>query len=147
KEKIMTWTIEKKILVPFDFSEPSHAAMDKAIEIASHPSLVHVLHVLPPFVPLAPEGIPIEWSDDRLRMEQAEKHLKKELDDPRYEGVVCEVLIGDPGTECADRAEVLDAGLIVLPSHGKSGLTRLLLGSVTERIVRLAKRPVLVLKI
>jgi nucleotide-binding universal stress UspA family protein len=143
----MTWTIEKTILVPFDFSEPSHAAIDKALEIAAQSSQVHVLHVLPPFVPLAPEGIPIEWSDDRLRIEQAQKHLEKELEDRRYQGVVCEVLIGDPGTECADRAERLNADLIVVPSHGKSGLTRFLLGSVTERIVRLSKRPVLVLKI
>jgi len=37
--------------------------------------------------------------------------------------------------------------LIVLPSHGRSGVTRLLLGSVAERILRLSKRPVLVLKI
>ena len=41
---------------------------------------------------------------------------------------------------------VIDAGAVVMPSHGRSGLGRLLLGSVAERVLRLAKCPVLVLK-
>jgi len=143
----MAWSIEKTILVPFDFSDPSHAANDKAMEIATDNTKIHVLHVLPPFVPLAPEGIPIEWSDDSKRLEYATIQLEKEFSEKRYEGVAREVLIGDPGTTCADRAESLGAELIVIPSHGRSGLTRLLLGSVAERIVRLAKCPVLILKI
>ena len=73
--------------------------------------------------------------------------IKKAILVPHYAGVVREVLVGDPGTVCADRAESLKADLIVLPSHGRSGISRLLLGSVTERIVRLATRPVLVLKL
>jgi nucleotide-binding universal stress UspA family protein len=48
---------------------------------------------------------------------------------------------------CVDRAEAIDAELIIVPSHGRSGFSRLLLGSVAERIVRLAKCPVLILKI
>ena len=61
--------------------------------------------------------------------------------------MIREVLVGDPGTVCADRAASLKAELIVIPSHGRSGVSRLLLGSVTERIVRLAPCPVLVLKL
>ncbi len=143
----MSWTIKKAILVPYDFSQHSHTAVDKAIELADSRSLIHVLHVLPTFVPLAPAGFPIEAADDQARIEYAEKLLAGEFQDPHYAGVVREVLVGDPGTVCADRAESLKADLIVLPSHGRSGISRLLLGSVTERIVRLATRPVLVLKL
>lgn len=141
----MSWTIKKPILVPYDFSEHSHAAVDKALELTGDRTLVHVLHVLPP--PLLPETFPPEAVDDEARIHHAEKLMAGEFQDSSYSGVVREVLVGDPGTVCADRAESLQADLIVLPSHGRSGISRLLLGSVTERIVRLATRPVLVLKI
>lgn len=143
----MAWTIKKPILVPFDFSKHSHAAVDKAIEMTDDKTLIHVLHVLPTFIALAPGGFPIEAVDDQVRIDYARKLLEGEFQDACYAGVVREVLVGDPGTVCAERAETVDAELIVLPSHGRSGLSRLLLGSVTERIVRLASRPVLVLKL
>lgn len=143
----MAWQINGKILVPFDFSTHSHVAIDKAIEIAGSASKVHVLHVLAPFVPLAPEGVPIEWVDENKRMQHAVEMLKKELSEKRYDGVSQEILVGDAGTVVVDRAESLPADLIVVPSHGRSGLTRVLLGSVAERILRLAKCPVLVLKL
>ncbi|MCU0711742.1 MAG: universal stress protein [Pirellula sp.] len=143
----MAWQIKGKILVPFDFSAHSHVAIDKAIEIAGNASGVHVLHVLAPFVPLAPEGVPVEWVDETIRMQHAVEMLRKELSEKRYDGVSHEILVGDAGTVVVDRAESLPAELIVVPSHGRSGLTRLLLGSVAERILRLAKCPVLVLKL
>jgi nucleotide-binding universal stress UspA family protein len=143
----MAWTIRKPILVPFDFSDHSHLAVDKAIELAESPSQVHILHVLPTFVPLAPEGLPVESIDEPLRLQVAEAALQREFSDHRYLGVHLDIRVGDPGTTCADQSETLDADLIVVPSHGRSGISRLLLGSVAERILRLAKCPVLVLKI
>jgi len=141
----MSWTVRKVILVPYDFSEHSHAAVDKALELVDNKSLIHVLHVLPN--PLLPESFPVEAIDDTARIQHAEKLMAGEFQDPIYSSIIREVLIGDPGTVCADRAESLGAELIVLPSHGRSGISRLLLGSVTERIVRHATCPVLVLKI
>ena len=117
------------------------------MEMADEKTLIHVLHVLPAFIALSPGGIPIEADDDQVRIDYARKLLEGEFQDTCYAGVVREVSVGDPGTVCAERAESLDAELIVLPSHGRSGLSRLLLGSVTERIVRLPSRPVLVLKL
>ena len=143
----MAWSTREPVLVPFDFSSHSRVAVDKALEIAESPSQVHVLHVLPTFIPLAPEGFPVEAIDDRVRLEYTQQSLDEEFADGKYAGIVREVLIGDPGTVCAERAEALGAGLIVLPSHGRSGLSRILLGSVAERVIRLAKSPVLVLKI
>ena len=143
----MSWTIHNAILVPYDFSEHSHEAVEKAIELVGDPSQIHILHVLPTFNVLAPAGFPIEADDDQARIEYAQKLLAGEFQDSSYAGVVREVLVGDPGTVCAERAESLKADLIVIPSHGRSLVSRLLLGSVTERIVRLATCPVLVLKL
>ena len=55
-------------------------------------------------------------------------------------------VIGDPGHEITEYAEEIGASLIITPSHGRTGLSRLLIGSVAERVVRLAKCPVMVLK-
>jgi nucleotide-binding universal stress UspA family protein len=143
----MAWSVREPILVPFDFSTHSRVAVDKALEIADSPSRIHILHVLPTFVPLAPEGFPVEAIDDRVRLEYTQKSLEEEFADSKYAGIAREVLIGDPGTVCAERAEAINAGLLVVPSHGRSGITRMLLGSVAERIIRLAKCPILVIKI
>ncbi len=56
------------------------------------------------------------------------------------------IRFGDPGHEIARYAEQISAGLIVVSSHGTSGLERLLIGSVADRVVRLARCAVLVLK-
>ncbi|MEZ6094353.1 MAG: universal stress protein [Pirellulaceae bacterium] len=55
-------------------------------------------------------------------------------------------MFGDPGSEITRFAKENDAGLIVISSHGRTGVSRLLLGSVAERVVRLAPCPVLVLR-
>jgi len=56
-----------------------------------------------------------------------------------------DILFGDAGHEIAKLAERQGAELIVLPSHGRTGIKRLLIGSVAERVVRLAHCPVLIL--
>ena len=143
----MAWSINKSILVPYDFSDHCMTAVDRALEIADTPSQVHVLHVLPTFVPLAPEGFPVEAIDDRVRLDAAHKALDEEFAESKYAGVSKEILIGDPAAITAERATAIEADLIVLPSHGRSGFTRLMLGSVAEQIVRHAQVPVLVVKI
>jgi nucleotide-binding universal stress UspA family protein len=143
----LAWSINKSILVPYDFSDHCMTAVDRALEIADAPSQVHILHVLPTFVPLAPEGFPVEAIDDRVRLDAAHKALDEEFADPKYANVSKEILIGDPAAITAERASAIDADLIVLPSHGRSGFTRLMLGSVAEQIVRHSQVPVLVVKI
>lgn len=143
----MAWSISKAVLVPYDFSSHSQVAVDKALSIADSPSQVHILHVLPTFIPLAPEGFPVEAIDDQVRLEYTQKALDEEFADLRYAQCSKEVMIGDPGTTCVERAKSIGADLIVIPSHGRSGITRLVLGSVAERVVRFSHVPVLVLKI
>jgi nucleotide-binding universal stress UspA family protein len=56
------------------------------------------------------------------------------------------VLIGNAGSEITEYARNVGAGLIVIPSHGRGPIRRLLLGSTTDRVVHLAHCPILVLK-
>ena len=57
-----------------------------------------------------------------------------------------EVRFGDPGSEITKYASQMEANLLVISSHGRTGISRLLIGSVAERVVRLSPCPVLVLR-
>lgn len=142
----MVWSVNTPVVVPFDFSEHSRAALNRALGIAESVSNIHVLHVLPFLVPTEP-GVVWATIDDAHRIEHALQNLRESLNTPEFRGVQMEVRIGDPGQVSVDRAEELGAGLIVLGSHGRTGISRLFLGSVAERIVRLAHCPVLVEKL
>ena len=71
---------------------------------------------------------------------------RERFGDTSFAKVDFQVRFGDPGREIAGFAETLHAELIVMPSHGRTGLSRFLIGSVAERVVRLAHCPVLILK-
>lgn len=142
----MPWSTDQPILVPFDFSEHSLAAVAQAIELAVDPLQIHVLHVIPYLVPTEP-GVVWGTIDDEHRIEHAIKELAKVLPEKKYGKLCLDVMIGDPGHVSVDRAEELGAAVIVMGSHGRTGLSRLFLGSVAERITRLAHCPVLVVKL
>jgi len=133
------------IVVPIDYSDESLAAVDRALEIADADANVHVVHVLPVLTPAEPGVIWQEINDD-TRRDHAAEALRDKLADRDLSRLDCHILFGDPGHEVADFADKHEATLIVLPSHGRRGIRRLLLGSVAERVVRLAHCPVLVLK-
>lgn len=141
----MPWIPKKNVIVPFDFSDQSIPAVDTALEIVESPSAIHVIHVLPTLEPTEPGVI---WSsiDNSGRIHHAEDAIKKQLNAEKYQGLHVVVEIGDPGHEVSDYAKKVSADLIVLPSHGRTGISRLLIGSVAERIVRMAHCPVLVLR-
>ncbi len=141
----MNWLPRKTVIVPIDFSDDSFAALDMAVEMAADTADLRVVHVLAELEPAEP-GVIWHTIDDTSREEHATKALEAELLKRGHEGLAVRVCIGDPGHEIAAYAEELDAGLVIVPSHGKSALKRILLGSVAERVVRLAHCPVLVLK-
>jgi nucleotide-binding universal stress UspA family protein len=139
------WLPRKTIVVAIDFSDDSFAALDTALEMVDAPTHLHVIHVLPVLEPMEP-GVIWHTIDDKSRSEHAEKALQEELDRRGQTGVKVAIRFGDPGHEVADYAENVQAGLIIVASHGRTGLKRLLIGSVADRVVRLAHCPVLVLK-
>lgn len=135
----------KKILVPVDFSESSLEAIKKAIQISEASANVTVVHVMVPLDLVSP-GVLFGGLTDEKRTEHVEKYAKEEFKKHQIEGVAFETLVGDPGIKIADFAKDKGIDLIVIPSHGYTGITRLALGSVAERVLRHAPCPTLVLR-
>lgn len=141
----MTWFADKRLLVPFDFSEASIKAIDEALEMASAANLVSVLHVSPDLNVSAPEVV-WEALSDETRRKNIEDSFHKVVLGEKYKDVLFEVEFGDAGEGIAEYAAENKVDVIVMPSHGRTGLKRLLLGSVAERVARLAHCPVLILR-
>lgn len=141
----MNWVPKKKVVVPFDFSDESIEALDTALSLVENPASVHVVHVLPE-LSLGEAGVIWDEIKNENRIEHASEAIAAKLSDPKYAELKIDVQVGDPGHRIADVAEKLGADLIVMPSHGRSGIKRLLIGSVAERVLRLAHCPVLVLR-
>ncbi len=141
----MSWLPKKRVLAPFDFSDLSVQAIETSLELVHDASHVHVLHVLPEMEVNEP-GMVWGTVDNASRTRHAEAAMRSKLADPRFAKVQFAVRFGDPGHTIAEYAAALPADLIVIPSHGLQGLKRLLIGSVADRVVRLAKCPVLVIR-
>ena len=141
----MSWLPKQTVVVPVDFSEESLAAVKLGREFVTNASQLHLIHVLPALRPAEP-GFVWTMVDDAHRRISAEQALRDRIWGTAAEGAHVRVEFGDAGREIAEFAERLHAELIVVPSHGRSGINRLLLGSVSERVTRLAHCPVLVLR-
>jgi len=135
------------VLCPVDFSEPGNAALHFASVLASEAGarllIVHVEETLPEY----PADI------DGFGMGVAESNRKRSADQlasiqPTIKGVEFEqrILKGVPGREILRFAEKEKVDLIVMGTHGRRGLSRLLMGSVAEWVVRRAKCPVLTVR-
>jgi len=139
----------KTILCPTDFSEPSYEGLKAANELAHHFSAgLVVLHVNPP-IPVMPEGhgaINFNIPEYQKEMENA---AREQIDKVVERWVAADVNTtarvaqGDPAQEIANAAAETEADLVVISTHGRTGWRRFVTGSVTEKVVRLAERPVL----
>lgn len=140
----MTRFEQNKILVPVDFSEHSFAAVDAACDIAGGSSSVLVVHVVED--KLHEHDLLAQAIDHAKQRNQLEGVLRERFNDPAHRQVQVEVAFGSPGRRIAELAEINHVDLVVMPSHGRTGINRLLLGSVAERVLRLAPCPVLILR-
>ncbi len=141
----MPWLAEKTVVVPIDFSDDAFAALSTAREVAHESTALHVLHVLPILEPAEP-GIMWHTVDDAGRRQHATEALGEELAKRGFGELTVAIRFGDPGHEIADYAEEVKAALVVVSSHGRSSWQRLLIGSVADRVVRLARCPVLLIR-
>jgi nucleotide-binding universal stress UspA family protein len=140
----MAWLPKNTVLVPVDFSEQSLAAVATALELVDSPEGLHLVHVLAPIHPGDPGMIydELQFAERRARIEL----LLAEKLGAAVEPATVHTPLGSPGAEIVRVAETVGANLIVMPSHGRTGLARLTLGSVAERVLRHAHCPVLVLR-
>ena len=141
----MSWLPKKKVVVPVDFSGESQHSIAAALEMAADPSALVLVHVLFPLDSVSP-GVLLGDMTDEKRAEAVRKSFDKLLAQTNVTGISVEVLFGNPGLEVAEYAAKINADLIVIPSPGYHGVTRLVLGSVAERIIRHAECSVLVLR-
>jgi nucleotide-binding universal stress UspA family protein len=127
----------RAILHPTDFSERSGYAFQLACSLArDHGARLIVLHVMP--VPLVQEK--------RLYREEMAEELNRLGAPDAQVRVEHRLEEGDPATQILRVAQETTCDLIVLGSHGRTGLDRLLMGSVAEQVVRRASCPVLTVK-
>jgi nucleotide-binding universal stress UspA family protein len=136
---------QNRVLVPFDFSEESTEALKKTLAFVEDAQKLYVIHVLPQ-LNVGEPGVMYRTTNDRIRKEHVEKVFWEQFSDRSYQGIHLHVAIGDPSAEIVDYAQEQNIELIVIPSHGRTGLQRFLLGSVAERVIRFARCPVLVLR-
>lgn len=141
----------KKILAPTDFSEPSYAALDNAIELAAHfEAELCLLHIVP-FLPPSPPDLVFGFvavtdvAPDAERLDNALKLLhqveKKRV--PPGIKASCEVKMGHADKEITCAAADGNFDLLVIATHGLSGWRHLVFGSVAEAIMRKSLCPVL----
>lgn len=138
----------KRILCPTDFSGPSFKAIEMGGELARlfHAELF-LLHVIPPIPALSGPQSPGSFDSSRYQA-ALEKSAEKSLDDVKKKrlrrGAKVSVLVSDgsPAHEILRMAKVKRADLIVIATHGQSGLQHLF-GSVADRVMRHSTIPVL----
>jgi nucleotide-binding universal stress UspA family protein len=143
-------SLPKKILMATDFSEFGNHASERAIELAvlvdASLEWTHSIEISPESAPLfgtAPAHSPVDQARRIAAMKLDEWVKRAEASGLRSAGGCVE---GSPAKAVADRAAALDADLIVVGSHGYTGMRHALLGSVAEHIVREAPCSVLVIR-
>lgn len=142
----------KNILIPTDFSEMSLNALKYARSFAdTYSARLSLLHVVDEasmyWMAMGPNSIPMGPSGDEL-VEIAEKEMDKFIGEHLSDvgEVGRKVLLGRPFAEIVKYAREEKTDLIVLCTHGRSGLQHALLGSVTEKVIRKAPCPVLTVR-
>ncbi len=136
------------LLVPTDFSPASETAFETARQLASQTGGKVTLAYVARHEPLGPGAL--EQADEHIQRAEALAHEQLDrLAEAHFEGVeVKTALVRDTNAALAlaELAAQEGCDLIVVASHGRTGLKRLLIGSVAETIVRQARCPVLVLR-
>jgi nucleotide-binding universal stress UspA family protein len=142
------WTV-REILHPSDFSPASRPAFEKAIGSAkAFRARLLIVHVLPAF-PTSVTGYMAPEAWDRILEDQravAQRRLDRMMAKARAGGVRASSLLIDAGStheQIVRAARRRRIGLIVMGTHGRTGLARALLGSVASRVVAMASCPVL----
>ncbi|MFP4258795.1 MAG: universal stress protein [Desulfovermiculus sp.] len=141
----MSWLQKKCVVVPIDFSQESFQALDVAREFVQESSHIHIIHVSRPWDEHEIGGTWGKHSEEE-RIQSIQKRLQDELQTKGYDDVRIVIRLGSPASEIITYAEEVEAELIVMPSHGWTGIKHFALGSVAERVVRTAHCPVLVLR-
>ena len=152
----------QKIMVPLDGSELAECVLPHVESIAkgcSVPNVVFVRVVEPVYLPVAAasDGGPVVSEDDAAAMRKGENERNRAAAQEYLDGIIkrgkydgaalkAEVIIGRPAHDLADYAEKNGVDLIVMATHGRSGVSRWVWGSVADRVLRAACVPVVMVR-
>ncbi len=138
----------KKILVPTDFTVYSDHAIEYAIMVArKFEAKILLIHVIEPFAYSVTDTVQIIDHYTALKtvarpiLDNLQKRLLK-----KGIKVDCTLLDGNPYLEIVEKSRQAGADLIIMGTHGRTGIDHILMGSVAERVVRLAPCPVLTVR-
>ena len=143
----------KQILVPTDFSTYSDKALKEAIDIAKqHGSTIHLLHVINIVQQCAVDycmDSSVVAELEKQSTERAKKMMAEEMDkfpESKAVTIIPEVKKGTPYEEILKDQKEKNIDLIVIASHGTTGLLHYFMGSVAEKVTKGAKCPVLLMR-
>ncbi|ELZ65706.1 UspA domain-containing protein [Haloferax prahovense DSM 18310] len=142
-----------RLLFPTDGSDGADAVLDHVVDIAAaHDATLHLLHVAPPEPERRPnlrdEGESEGDEPDERRRTDGERFVSDAAARASQSdaAVVTSIERGEPYRVITEYAAEQDSDLVAMPTHGRTGLSRLLLGSTTERVVRRSDVPVLTVR-
>ena len=137
----------KKVLFPTDFSPQAQEMLPYAVSLCKNfGAELHLLYVNELAV-LLPEYLPeVAMSTTIDVAGESEKNLKRVAEEIKEVTVVPHVRTGPAYREIINAEQEVEADLIVMPTHGRTGIAHVLFGSIAERVVRMAKCPVLAVK-
>jgi nucleotide-binding universal stress UspA family protein len=135
--------VGKRILIGYDGTQPSRRALERSAEIAGYASSVTLVNVAPPLYPKSRSGIPDPraLADGKRLLEEARdelarRHVRADVVEP----------VGEAAEALVDAARDLHADLVILGTHGRGAVGRLLHGSVSEAVIREAPCDVMVVR-
>lgn len=135
----------ENVLIPTDGSDGTPRAVEHAIRLArADAGTLHVLHVVDEVLPLDPHSQSLYDELEAAGRVSAEAICDRAAEAGVH--AVGTVRRGTPSEEILDYADENGVDLIVMGTHGRTGLPRLFLGSTTERVVRLSDVPVLTVR-
>jgi nucleotide-binding universal stress UspA family protein len=139
------------VLVPLDFSVLSDAALQRASQFARQfGSKLVLVHAVEPIIqPVEYAIVPAEMEEiNQRQVSSCQTRLERFQQRLKEEGIDCKVVVklGRPWHVITETAKRLRCDLIVIPTHGRSGLKHLLMGSTAERVVQHAPCSVLIVR-
>jgi nucleotide-binding universal stress UspA family protein len=135
----------EKLLLAVDHSEHSRKAVPAAVELArAGGGTVHVLHVREVYYPVPPRVVGDTPEEAQRLVDDVVAELQRA--GVKAEGLVQPSTGGSPAGGILEHAREIDAGLIVIGSHGRTSLGGLLLGGVAHKVLHLSSCPVLVVR-
>ena len=144
----------QKIMVPLDGSELAECVLPHVAAIAKGCSVKNVIfvRVVEPFS--LPPGTAIILSEEDMKRidsrnsTEAKDYLKQVVSQLKYDGinVQSEIIVGKPAESIADYATKNEVDLIAIATHGRSGVSRWVMGSVADRVLRSSCVPVLMVR-